>query len=138
MTALIAILLAVQQRSVQQQSQQTGQHQTTIMNGTNAAQLHKLLVSGTTTNGSPVTTSTITSVMPAMGPELARLPGGNLMPGTNGSALYRGNGKLAIVNNGITIKGMSPDDAPPPGSCSKSVPIPQEPIRINQIVQCTW
>lgn len=77
-----------------------GQHQTTtatlVPNG-NGAQLHKLLVSG-----APPTTVTKSQ------PELARLPGGaelNILPtGTNGATIYRG-GKLAIVNNGITIKG---------------------------------
>lgn len=85
----------MQQRNLQHQ----GPHQTTILpNGTNGAQLHKLLVSGAPT--SVTTTAT---------PELARLPGGaelNILPtGTNSATIYRGNGKLAIVNNGIAIKG---------------------------------
>ena len=88
----------MQQRSLHNQ----GQHQTTIIpNGTNGTQFHKLLVSGAST---PVTPS-------SAAPELARLPGGaelNILPaGTNGATLYRGNGKLAIVNNGMTIKGTS-------------------------------
>lgn len=80
-------------------------------NGTNGAQLHKLLVSGASTNiTSPVITSTIVNSNGHTS-ELARLPGGaelNILPtGTNGTtaALYQRNGKL-IVNNGLTtIKG---------------------------------
>lgn len=89
------------------------QHSTTstaiIPNGSNGAQLHKLLVSGASTNiTSPVITSTIVNGGINGASELARLPGGaelNILPtGSNGTALYRGNGKL-IVNNGLTIKG---------------------------------
>ena len=99
---LIALFrFSVQQRNVQHQHQHSHQPQTTIIpNGTNAAQLHKLLVSGTTSNSSIVTTSSTISA-----PELARLPVAQIMAGSNGSTLYRGNGKLAIINNGITIKG---------------------------------
>lgn len=81
---------------------QGGQHQATIIpNGTNGgAQLQKLLVSS---NGTTAVTTTAMAT-----PELARLPGGaelNILPtGTNGT-FYRNNGKLAIVNNQITIKG---------------------------------
>lgn len=42
--------------------------------------------------------------------EFPRLPGGaelNILPtGTNGTSLYRSNGKVAIINNGFNIKGM--------------------------------
>lgn len=83
------------------QSRNQSQHQATIIpNGTNGAQLQKLLVS----SGPTAVTTTVAGT-----PELARLPGGaelNILPtGTNGATIYRGNGKLAIVNNGITIKG---------------------------------
>lgn len=72
------------------------------------------MVSGASTNiTSPVITSTIVNGHGNGAPELARLPGGaelNILPaGTNGSTLYRGNGKLAIVNNGLTIKGNFPN-----------------------------
>lgn len=94
---LLLFEIAVQPRNIPNQ----GQHQATIIpNGTNGAQLQKLLVS----SGPAGVTSTIAATS-----ELARLPGGaelNILPsGTNGATIYRGNGKLAIVNNGITIKG---------------------------------
>ncbi len=42
--------------------------------------------------------------------EFPRLPGGaelNILPtGTNGTNLYRTNGKVAIINNGFNIKGI--------------------------------
>lgn len=71
--------------------------------------MHKLLVSGASTNiTSPVITTTIVNGGVSGASELARLPGGaelNILPaGSNGTALYRGNGKI-IVNNGLTIKG---------------------------------
>lgn len=69
---------------------------------TNGAQLHKLLVSGT----SATDTSSVTTVMSS---DLARLPGGaelNILPAnTNGSTTYYRSQKLAIVNNGISLKG---------------------------------
>lgn len=79
-------------------------------NGTNGAQLHKLLVSGAPTNiTSPVITSTIVNGKGNASSELARLPGGaelNILPTGTTSALYQRNGKL-IVNNGLTtIKGQ--------------------------------
>lgn len=74
---------------------QNQQHITSLPNGTNGAHLHKLLVSGTTTLTTPVITSTNGTS------ELARLPGGaelNILPAnSNGTALYRGNGQLAII-----------------------------------------
>lgn len=43
--------------------------------------------------------------------EFPRLPGGaelNILPtGTNGTSLYRSNGKVAIINNGFNIKGIA-------------------------------
>lgn len=77
------------------------QQHTTLPNGTNGAHLHKLLVSGTSTNlTAPVITSTIVNGTNGTS-ELARLPGGAelniLPPNTNGTTLYRGNGQLAII-----------------------------------------
>lgn len=79
-------------------------HQSPQVSG---AQLHKLLVNGTT---SMTTSSTHSTMVQTMAPELARLPGGaelNILPaGSNGAhTLYRSQNKLAIVNNGLTLKG---------------------------------
>lgn len=76
------------------------QQHSTLPNGTNGAHLHKLLVSGSSTNlTTPVITSTF--VNGSTNSELARLPGGaelNILPSnTNGTALYRSNGQLAII-----------------------------------------
>lgn len=97
-----------------QQSQNRNPQQsppTTTVTSPSGAQLHKLLVSGTTASGnnSAGNNSTVNH-SGNVASELARLPGGaelNILPaGTNGTtALYRGNGKLAIVNNSITLKG---------------------------------
>lgn len=81
-------------------SVQNQQH-STLPNGTNGAHLHKLLVSGASTNlTTPVITSTFVNGT-TNGSELARLPGGAelniLPPNTNGTALYRSNGQLAII-----------------------------------------
>lgn len=78
------------------------QHTTTLPNGTNGAHLHKLLVSGTSTNiSTPVITSTIVNGTTNGSSELGRLPGGAelniLPPNTNGTTLYRSNGQLAII-----------------------------------------
>jgi hypothetical protein len=75
------------------------------------AQLHKLLV-----NGSPATTTNINTLnIPVtqqsnrMHPELSRLAGGaelNVLPNPPNGTVYRNqSGKLAIVNNNLTIKG---------------------------------
>lgn len=74
----------------------------TLPNGTNGAHLHKLLVSGASTNlTTPVITSTFVNGSANGTAELARLPGGAelniLPPNTNGTALYRSNGQLAII-----------------------------------------
>lgn len=79
-------------------------HQSPQVSG---AQLHKLLVSGTT---SMTTSSTHSTMVKTVAPELARLPGGaelNILPaGSNGAhTLYRSQNKLAIVSNGLTLKG---------------------------------
>lgn len=86
---------------------QTRQHHVTSSstvipaNGTNGAQLHKLLVNST---AAPTIITTGSNAS-----ELTRLPGGaelNILPaGINGTPIYRGNGKLTILNNGMTIKG---------------------------------
>lgn len=96
------IIFPVQQRNMSMSNLGPHQTATLVPNGANGAQLHKLLVSG-----APPTAVTTTL---ATQQELARLPGGaelNILPtGTNGATIYRGgNGKLAIVNNGLTIKG---------------------------------
>lgn len=87
----------------------------THQHATNGAQLHKLLVSGSnsTTNTVASTVNCAVAAVAAAGtPELARLPGGaelNILPaGTNGTtSIYRSNnGKVAIVNNGFTFKGV--------------------------------
>lgn len=73
----------------------------TLPNGTNGAHLHKLLVSGASTNlTTPVITSTIVNGTNGSS-ELARLPGGAelniLPPNSNGTTIYRSNGQLAII-----------------------------------------
>lgn len=79
------------------------QHQQhSLPNGTNGAHLHKLLVNGVSTNlTTPVITSTFVNGTTNGTSELARLPGGAelniLPPNTNGTALYRSNGQLAII-----------------------------------------
>lgn len=77
------------------------QPQHTLPNGTNGAHLHKLLVSGASTNlTTPVITSTIVNGTHGSA-ELARLPGGAelniLPPNSNGATIYRSNGQLAII-----------------------------------------
>ncbi|GAB0088074.1 probable GPI-anchored adhesin-like protein PGA55 [Sergentomyia squamirostris] len=82
------------------------------------AQLHKLLATGT---GQGVATTMVStsgvsaSTMPSMTPELARLPGGaelNILPAGPNGTIYRGqSGKLAIMNNGITLKGTDVNSA---------------------------
>lgn len=79
------------------------------------AQLHKLLMSAVSASAGAAggSTNTITngnSSSFVSAAEVGRLPGGaelNILPtATNGTAsLYRGNGKLSIVNNGISLKG---------------------------------
>lgn len=72
------------------------------------AQLHKLLV-----NGTPATTNINTLNIPVTQgtrtPELTRLSGGadiNVLPSNTPNGMYRTQGgKLAIVNNSLTIKG---------------------------------
>lgn len=65
--------------------------------------MHKLLVNGVTTNlTTPVITSTYVNGSTNGTSELARLPGGAelnaiLPQNTNGAALYRSNGQLAII-----------------------------------------
>ncbi|XP_055296493.1 uncharacterized protein DDB_G0284459 isoform X2 [Sitodiplosis mosellana] len=88
---------AIKGRNVVQNQQHS------LPNGTNGAHLHKLLVSGASTNlTTPVITSTFGNGTMTNGTsELARLPGGAelniLPPNTNGTALYRSNGQLAII-----------------------------------------
>lgn len=79
------------------------------------AQLHKLLMSAVSAStvaggGSTNTITNGSSSSFVSAAEVGRLPGGaelNILPtATNGTAsLYRGNGKLSIVNNGISLKG---------------------------------
>jgi len=78
------------------------QQHSALPNGTNGAHLHKLLVSGASTNlTAPVITSTFVNGSANGTSELTRLPGGaelNILPSnTNGTALYRSNGQLAII-----------------------------------------
>lgn len=98
------------QRNNNQQQQQL--HYQSQQPQTTGAQLHKLLVNGTTGNITSVNSvlTAVASSSQMTTPEMARLPGGaelNILPaGTNGTSLYRSNGKLtAIVNNGFTFKG---------------------------------
>lgn len=83
---------------------QNHHHQHSLPNGTNGTHFNKLLVSGSSTNlTTPVITSTFVngSTNGTVNGELARLPGGAelniLPPNTNGTALYRSNGQLAII-----------------------------------------
>lgn len=88
--------------------------------GAGGAQLHKLLMSAVSASGGagvnvPANTTISTngnSSTFVTAAEVGRLPGGaelNILPtaaATNGTAsLYRGNGKLSIINNGISLKG---------------------------------
>lgn len=82
-----------------QQQARNALHNHATVCGANGPQLHKLLVSGTT--------SVVTQSSTTVTPELARLPGGaelNILPNNSNGTLYRSQ-KLAFVNNGITIKG---------------------------------
>lgn len=73
----------------------------------NGAQLQKLLVNGTSANITTANT-VMTTTTNKITNEFPRLPGGaelNILPtGTNGTNLYRTNGKV-IINNGFNIKG---------------------------------
>ncbi|XP_037041027.1 probable GPI-anchored adhesin-like protein PGA18 [Bradysia coprophila] len=73
----------------------------------NGAQLQKLLVNGTQANITTANT-VMTTTTNKITNEFPRLPGGaelNILPtGTNGTNLYRTNGKVAIINNGFNIK----------------------------------
>ncbi|XP_055845907.1 uncharacterized protein LOC129911921 isoform X2 [Episyrphus balteatus] len=84
-------------------------------NSGGGAQLHKLLMSAVSAGGGATNTISNgnTSTYVSAG-EVGRLPGGaelNILPtATNATAsLYRGNGKLSIMNNGISIKGAVND-----------------------------
>lgn len=84
---------------------QNQQNSNPLSNGTNGAHLHKLLVSGTSTNlTAPVITTTINGSSNGSS-ELARLPGGaelNILPtNSNGATLYRGNSQLAIIKGNV-------------------------------------
>lgn len=72
----------------------------------NGAQLQKLLVNGTSANITTANT-VMTTTTNKITNEFPRLPGGaelNILPtGTNGTNLYRTNGKV-IINNGFNIK----------------------------------
>jgi hypothetical protein len=90
------------------------------MTSVSGPQLHKLLVSGTTTMANGTSSHVVTGAQQlgngggvVFTSELARLPGGaelNILPaGTNGATTtyYRGGSGLAILNNGgLSLKGM--------------------------------
>lgn len=101
-------------------SQSSLSSQNSAAAGGGGAQLHKLLMSAVSANGATgvgnggainttISTNGSSSTYVSAA-EVGRLPGGaelNILPtATNGTAsLYRGNGKLSIVNNGISLKG---------------------------------
>ncbi|XP_055912715.1 uncharacterized protein LOC129946528 isoform X2 [Eupeodes corollae] len=87
-------------------------------NSGGGAQLHKLLMSAVSASagngGGTNTISNGNSSNYVSAAEVGRLPGGaelNILPtATNGTtSIYRGNGKLSIVNNGISLKGAAND-----------------------------
>lgn len=92
-------MVSAQTRANQQSSAST-------IISTNGAHLHKLLVNSSGTN---LTATPTILTAGSNNSELTRLPGGaelNILPaGSNGTPFYRGNGKLAIVNNGVAFKG---------------------------------
>ncbi|XP_055703142.1 uncharacterized protein LOC129801810 isoform X2 [Phlebotomus papatasi] len=84
---------------------------------TGGAQLHKLLATGQAPGATTtmVSTSGVSASVSSVTPELARLPGGaelNILPAGPNGTIYRGqSGKLAIMNNGITLKGSDTTSA---------------------------
>lgn len=94
----LSFIAAIKSRNQIQTQSHNATTATLLPNGTNGTHLHKLLVSGASTNlTAPIITSSIVNGTS----ELARLPGGaelNILPtNSNGTTLYRGNGQLAII-----------------------------------------
>ena len=83
--------------------------------GTNVAQLQKLLMNGSATTTTHLSIPSIPQMSHQqqqfrLGPELSRLAGGaelNLLPNNSQpNTIYRGqSGKIAIINNNITMNG---------------------------------